>query len=138
MIQKMSHFSLYVTDQDAAYDFYVNKLGFDVRADSTMDNGFRWLTVGPKAQPDFEFVLMKLMPGPHLDAESAESIGKLMKKGAFHAGVFETADCQKTYETLSAKGVQFASPPKDQFYGIEAVFQDNSGNWFSLTQRKEH
>lgn len=138
MIQKMSHFSLYVTDQDVAHDFYIHKLGFEVRTDSTMDNGFRWLTVGPKAQPDLEIVLMKLMPGPHLDAEGAQLIGKLMEKGAFGAGVFETADCQKTYEELSAKGVQFSSPPKDQFYGIEAVFRDPFGNWFSLTQRKDH
>jgi hypothetical protein len=32
--------------------------------------------------------------------------------------------------------VEFPSPPEDKFYGIEAVFKDNSGNWFSLTQRK--
>jgi len=135
MIQKMSHISLYVTDQDAAYDFYVNKLGFEVRTDHAMD-AFRWLTVGPKAQPDLEIVLMKLSPGPHLDSEGVELIGKLIEKGAFGAGVFETADCQKTYEELSAKGVQFSSPPTDRFYGIEAIFRDNSGNWFSLSQRK--
>ena len=51
MIQRLSHVSIYVLDQDAAYDFYVNKLGFEVRTDQKMDNGFRWLTVGPKGQP---------------------------------------------------------------------------------------
>ena len=44
---------------------------------------------------------------------------------------------RKTYEELTAKGVQFKQEPTDRFYGIEAVFQDNSGNWFSLTQPKE-
>ncbi len=138
MIQRMSHISLYVTDQDAAHDFYVNKLGLEVRTDQTMDNGFRWLTVGPKAQPDLEIALMKLMPGPHLDAEGVELLQKLMAKGVFGAGVFETADCQKTYEDLLTKGVEFSSPPTDRFYGIEALFRDSSGNWFSLTQRKDH
>jgi hypothetical protein len=38
-----------------------------------------------------------------------------MKKGAFGAGVFQTADCRKTYEEMKAKGVEFLSPPKDQF-----------------------
>ena len=33
-----------------------------------------------------------------------------------------------------AKGVQFISEPAERPYGIEAVFKDNSGNWFSLTQ----
>ena len=31
MIQPLSHMSIYVLDQDAPYDFYVNKLGFEVR-----------------------------------------------------------------------------------------------------------
>ena len=25
---------------------------------------------------------------------------------------------------------------RDKFYGIEAVFKDNVGNWFSLTQAR--
>jgi predicted enzyme related to lactoylglutathione lyase len=61
---------------------------------------------------------------------------KLIEGGKLVAGAFATADCQKTYEELSARGVQFAGPPEDKFYGIEAVFRDNSGNWFSLTQKK--
>jgi catechol 2,3-dioxygenase-like lactoylglutathione lyase family enzyme len=48
MIQRLSHATLFVEDQDAAKDFYVNKLGFDVRMDETMDNGFCWLTVAPR------------------------------------------------------------------------------------------
>ena len=44
-----------------------------------------------------------------------------------------TADCQKTYEELKAKGVEFTQPPTERFYGVEALMKDNSGNWFSLT-----
>ena len=47
MIQRMSHVTLFVNNQDEAKDFYVSKLGFDVRTDHTMESGFRWLTVGP-------------------------------------------------------------------------------------------
>lgn len=43
----MSHSMLFVLDQDKAYDFYVNKLGFKVNTDAVMGNGFRWLTVNP-------------------------------------------------------------------------------------------
>ncbi|HYF64836.1 MAG TPA: VOC family protein, partial [Herpetosiphonaceae bacterium] len=60
MISKLSHATVYVLDQDAAYDFYVNKLGFEVRTDVTIDGGFRWLTVGPKGQRDLELVLYGL------------------------------------------------------------------------------
>jgi catechol 2,3-dioxygenase-like lactoylglutathione lyase family enzyme len=59
MIQRLSHTTLYVLDQDSARDFYVNKLGFEVRMDGKMDNGFRWLTVSPKGQPDLQIILMQ-------------------------------------------------------------------------------
>jgi hypothetical protein len=39
-----------------------------------------------------------------------------------------------TYAELKAKGVEFLSPPDERPYGVEAMFRDDSGNWFSLTQ----
>jgi catechol 2,3-dioxygenase-like lactoylglutathione lyase family enzyme len=136
MIQRLSHTTVFVTDQDAARDFYVNKLGFEIRDDQMMGE-FRWLTVGPKGQPDLRIVLMKIAPFGHMDAESAETMKKLQEKGVFGAGVFETADCQKTYEELVARGVEFVAPPEKKFYGTEAIFRDNSGNWFSLTEEQK-
>ena len=137
MIQRLSHASIYVLDQDSAYDFYVNKLGFEVRTDAKMDNGFRWLTVGPKGQPGFEIVLMPTTPSPMMDKETSDALRAMIRKGKLGAGVFETADCKKTYEELKAKGVEFTQPPTERFYGIEALLKDDSGNWFSMTQRKE-
>lgn len=58
MITKMSHTSLFVTDQQKAYDFYVTTLGFKVNTDVTMDNGFRWLTLTPPDQPDLEIAIL--------------------------------------------------------------------------------
>lgn len=136
MIRKQSHASVFVLDQDAALAFYRDKLGFEVRMDMTMEGGFRWLTVGPKGQPDFQLILIAPAAGPMFDAATAEQIRALVAKGAFGIGVFETDDCHAMYEALKAKGVQFMSPPTDRFYGIEALVKDDSGNWFSLTQRK--
>jgi catechol 2,3-dioxygenase-like lactoylglutathione lyase family enzyme len=143
MIQRMSHSAIFVLDQDVAKDFYVNKLGFEVSMDESMPNGFRWLTVNPKGQPDLQIILMKVAPSPFdgagvqkIQPQDVATIRELMKKGAFGAGVFQTADCRKTYEEMKAKGVEFLSPPKEQFYGVEAVFRDPFGNWFSMTQPK--
>jgi catechol 2,3-dioxygenase-like lactoylglutathione lyase family enzyme len=138
MIQRLSHVTIYVLDQDRAFDFYVNKLGFKVHTDARMDGGFRWLTVSPPAQPDMEIALMKVEPGPMWDQETVDTLSKLIQKGVLGAGVFETADCHKTYEELKAKGVEFTQPPQERFYGIEALIKDDSGNWFSMTERKEH
>ena len=136
MIQRLSHATIYVLDQDSAYDFYVNKLGFEICENQTMDNGFRWLTVCPKGQPDLEIILMSTAPVAMMDRETSEALQTLIRKGAVGPGVFETADCQKTYDELRAKGVEFKGPPQDRFYGIEAIMKDDSGNWFSMTQRK--
>lgn len=136
MIQRLSHTTIYVRDQDSAKEFYTEKLGFEVRMDHTMEGGFRWLTVGPKGQKDLEIVLMKPTPGPMFDEETLAALELLLKKGKLGAGVFYTDDCRKTYEELKAKGVTFRSEPEEQFYGIEAMMQDDSGNWFSLTEPK--
>jgi len=135
MIRRLSHTTVYVLDQDEALKFYRDKLGFEVRTDATMDGGFRWLTVGPKTQPDFEIVLMKLAEGPMCDAAAVAALKELVRKGSFSVGVFETDDCRATYAELKAKGVEFMGEPQERFYGIEAVGKDNSGNWFSMTQR---
>ncbi len=132
MITRLSHAALWVLDQDAAVRFYTGKLGFEVRTDQTMDD-FRWVTVGPPGQPDLEIIL--LVPGPPMmDAAAAEQLKALVAKGNLGNGVFATDDCRGTYEELKARGVEFIQEPTERFYGIEATFRDDSGNWFSLTQ----
>lgn len=146
MVTKLSHTTLFVLDQEKAFDFYVNKLGFTVNTDAPMGNGYRWLTVSPKEQPELEVVLMDILhesmvkseASPEgLDQESINAFKVLLNKGIMGAGVMYTNDCMATYAELKAKGVHFKGEPKDQFYGIEAVMFDGCGNWFSLTQPKD-
>jgi catechol 2,3-dioxygenase-like lactoylglutathione lyase family enzyme len=137
VIQRQSHSTIYVIDQDEALAFYRDILGFEVNTDVTMDDaGLRWLTLNPKGQPDLELILAQVTPGPMFDADTAEEMRALVTRGAFGIGVFETDDIHGDYERLSKQGVEFVSPPKEQFYGTEAIVKDNSGNWFSLTQRE--
>jgi catechol 2,3-dioxygenase-like lactoylglutathione lyase family enzyme len=135
MIKKLSHITILVKDQEKAKDFYVGKLGFEVRTDASMENGFRWLTVGPKDQPDMEIVLVEPKPGPMFDEKTAAQVRQLLDQEKMGGGVFETDDCRATYEELKARGVEFLSEPQEQFYGTEALFKDGVGNWFSMTER---
>ncbi len=137
MVTRQSHTNVYVLDQDEALKFYRDILGMEIRTDMTLENGFRWVTVGPKSQPDLEIVLMAVTPGPAMTAEVASQIRDLLEKGAMSIGVFDSDDVRRDYEEWSAKGVQFMQPPKEQFYGLEALVKDPSGNWFSLTERKK-
>ena len=136
---RLSHTCFYVLDQDRAKEFYTGRLGFEVRSDVTMGaefegagEGFRWLTVSPPDQPDLEIILADPRMGN--DVETAEQIRMLVAKGAMGTGVMSTDDVQKTYEELSARGVVFTQEPASRPYGLEALFRDDSGNWFSLTQ----
>ncbi len=135
MIKSIAHVTVYVLNQDKALDFYKNKLGFEVGEDMTIEGGFRWLTVYPKSQTQLQLVLAEPKEGPMFTKEAAIKIRGLIEDGAFGVGVFETEDCQKTYEELVANGVEFIQPPTEQLYGVEAMGKDDSGNWFSLVQQ---
>jgi len=138
MITKLSHASLFVTDQQKAFDFYVTTIGFKVNTDVTMENGFRWLTITPPDQPDLEIaILAPLHEGMHYTAEVHNAFKILLDNNVMGAGVLHTPDCRATYEELKAKGVHFKSEPREQFYGTEAIITDGCGNWFSMTQPKE-
>ena len=136
MILRQSHTTIFVLDYEEALVFYRDLMGFDVRMDMTTEEGFRWVTIGPPAQPDLHLILVEPRAGPMLEPEAAEQIRDLVRRGAFGIGVFETDDCKAMYESLKRKGVQFLTPPTERFYGLEALVRDNSGNWFSLTERK--
>jgi catechol 2,3-dioxygenase-like lactoylglutathione lyase family enzyme len=128
--------TLFVRDQKKAYDVYVGKLGFKVNTDATMDNGIRWLTVTPPVQPDFEVVLAEPR-SPMIRADLVSHYQAILEADAMGAGVWECDDCQKTYEELKAKGIEFTKAPKKEFYGTEALFKDGCGNWFSLMQHEK-
>jgi predicted enzyme related to lactoylglutathione lyase len=136
MMIKIGNAQVWVHDQDAALEFYTKKLGMDVRSDVTMPEmgDFRWLTVSPKGQDDFAIVLMAIPGPPVFDAQTAEQIRDLMGKGFAGTVFLVTEDCQKAYEELSARGVEFQETPEQRPYGIDAGFRDPSGNSFRLTQ----
>ncbi len=136
MITKVNHVSIFVINQDSAYDFYVNKLGFKVHTDASMGPGKRWLTVCPPEQPDLEITLMEISEGMMFKKEAATIMTDLVKKGTFGFCVFECNDLMATYEELRSKGVEFTKPPTKEFYAFEALFKDDSGNWFSLGEKK--
>ncbi len=135
MISKLSHVSIYVLDQSSAREFYVNKLGFKIHTDAPMGPDTQWLTVTPPDQPDLEIAIMPVKEGMTFTKESAKAMRTLIENGTFGFGVFECHDIYATYEELKAKGVKFKKEPTKEFYGIEALFQDDSGNWFSLGQK---
>jgi catechol 2,3-dioxygenase-like lactoylglutathione lyase family enzyme len=137
MITKLNHVSIFVLDQKSAYEFYVNKLGFKVNTDADMGAKGRWLTVNPPEQPDLEITLMAIDETMMFKKDSAAKMRELVQAGTFGFGAFECDDLLATYEELSAKGVKFKKEPTKEFYGFSAIFEDDSGNWFSLGEKEK-
>ncbi len=118
---RVSTAQLWVHDQDEALAFYTQKVGMEVRADVTVPElgNFRWLTVGPAGQDDISVVLMAIPGAPMIDADTQRQIADLMGKGFAGTVFLTTADCQATYEEMSARGVEFTEPPQQMPYGID-------------------
>jgi catechol 2,3-dioxygenase-like lactoylglutathione lyase family enzyme len=128
--------TVYVNDIDEAKAFYTDVLGFELRNDITLSPEFRWCTVSQRDHPELELALM--VPGPPMDAESAESIRRIMAKGLMHGVGLATDDCRKTFDELVAKGVEHIQEPSERPYGVEAVLRDNSGNWLVLVEQRPY
>ena len=127
---------VWVHDQDEALAFYTDRLGMVVRSDVTVPEmgNFRWLTVSPPDQEDMAIVLMAVPGPPMIDETTQAQIADLMGKGYAGTVFLTTDDCQKSYEELTGRGVEFIDKPFQQPYGIDASFRDPSGNSFRLTQ----
>ena len=129
---RLSHCFVYVLDQDEALDFYTRVLGMEVRTDARMDV-MRWLTVGPRDQPDVEINLMAI--GPPVPPEDIEPVRQLVAKGTMGALIFRTDDCRAAFERVREAGAEVLQEPIEQDYGVlDCAFRDPSGNHVRIGQ----
>ena len=126
--------NIWVLDQDRALDLSTTKLGFVRGSDADMGNGMRWLTVSHPKQPGVHLLLVRPAP-PMLPEDLAAAMQRAIAAGTVGGGVMRCDDVRATYEELKAKGVEFVQAPEERPYGVEALFRDDSGTWFSLTER---
>lgn len=125
MIADASHVSLNVADQDRAKTFWTETMGFHLVQDTPMgeEGGARWLEVTP---PDRNILLVLFT------IKFDET-----KVGFLNDVIFTCDDIYRTYEELSARGVEFPDPPSEQFWGWWATFKDPDGNLYGLGQRED-
>jgi catechol 2,3-dioxygenase-like lactoylglutathione lyase family enzyme len=121
MIKAVKFVSISVKDQGQALVFYTKKLGFQILTDQPMGEGQRWLELGiPGAETK---VVLFAQPGHETGA------------GAFSNITFMSDNVEKTYEELSARGVEFVRPPRKEQWGTSALFRDLDGNIFLLSSK---
>lgn len=123
-------------DPDAVLAFYRDTLGFEVRNDVGYQ-GLRWITVGPKGQPDTAIVLHPPTALPGLTEDEKRTILELMAKGSFFGVNLATPNLDATFEQLVAKGAEVVQEPTDQPYGVrDCAIRDPAGNLIRIQETK--
>ena len=120
--------TLVVRDYDEALRFYVDTLGFECLEDTDTGNGKRWVRVRPAGSTGATLLLARAV-----DDAQRRSIGN--QTGGRVAFFVETDDFRRDHAALVAKGVRFTGPPREESYGLVAVFEDLYGNKFDLIER---
>ncbi len=127
----LTHVTIVVKDQNAALEFYTQKMGFEKRADYQNPGQPRWLTVAPKGQ-SIEMVLWQAGAGSDPNLPSSHQ-----KPGIGTRWVLEVEDCRKTFAELKARGVNFKDPqPREEGWYIAADLTDPDGNHFTLHETR--
>lgn len=123
-----------VDDHDKALAFYRDVLGLEVRNDVEFE-GMRWVTVGSPEQPGVSIVLEPPLADPHALPADREAMERLLAKGLLRGVIFDTDDCDATFERILASGAEVLQEPADQPYGVrDCAFRDPSGNLLRFSQ----
>lgn len=114
--------------------FYRDVLGFEVRNDVAMGR-MRWITVGPKEQPQTSIVLTPPAIDPGLTDDERRTIIELMAKGSYATIVLGASDLDGIFDRIQATGADVVQEPTNQPYGIrDCAFRDPAGNQVRINQ----
>jgi catechol 2,3-dioxygenase-like lactoylglutathione lyase family enzyme len=116
-ITQVQLFSLPVTDQDRARDFYLDTLGFELVSDTVMGPGQRWVQVRPPGSQT-SITLVTWFPG--------------MPAGSVKGTVLETDDLDSDVTELTARGVHIEGGIQQMPWGRFVTFDDPDGNGLVL------
>ncbi len=131
MIQSVVHIALVVKDYDEAIEFYTKKLHFTIIEDTYQpEQDKRWVVVSPPGSSGTTILLAR--------ASKSEQVSFIGNQAGGRIFLFlGTDDFWRDYNAMIAKGIEFVRDPKEQSYGIVAVFKDLYGNLWDLVQFKE-
>lgn len=133
MKQSIVHVALVVRDYDEAIAFYTEELNFELIEDTYQpEQDKRWVVVAPPGSSGTTLLLARASK-----PEQEAFIGNQTGSRVFL--FLNTDDFWRDYNEMIAKGIKFVRDPKEQAYGMVAVFEDLYGNlWDLLELNREH
>lgn len=123
--------SIPVRDQEAALQFYTEKLGFKKNKDMPLGGGNRWLTLVAKGWPDGPELLLE--PAPN-HFEPSKVYQDALREAGMPWTQFDVQDLDAQYERLTSLGVKFSMEPKEMGPVKVAILDDTCGNNIQLVQ----
>ena len=120
----LSLVTLVVRDYDEAIAFFTGPLGFALLEDAPLDDGKRWVRVGPPGAGGALLLACAVTP------EQEAAIGN--QTGGRVAFFLRTDDFERDYARMKAGGVRFTEEPRREAYGMVVVFLDICGNKWDL------
>ena len=121
--------TLLVRDYDEAIAFYTERLGFALIEDNGLDEGKRWVVVAPPDSREAALLLAQ--------ASTARQRALVGGQTGERVGFFlHTEDFARDHARMTAAGVRFLEAPRDEPYGMVAVFEDLYGTRWDLLQPK--
>lgn len=134
MVQTLGHVALIVRDYDEALAFFTRSLGFTVIEDTVakdrLGNDKRWVIVSPPGSRGTSLLLARAST-----PEEASHVGNQTGGRVFL--FLHTDDFWRDYREMLAQGVKFREAPRQEAYGIVAVFEDLYGNKWDLLELKD-
>lgn len=126
MLQRLNLTALLVDEYDTALSFYAGKLGFEVREDTRLGDGKRWVVVAPRGAVN-GLLLARAVGERQQNAIGDQSGGRVFL-------FLETDDFARDYLAYTKRGVRFVEAPRHEPYGVVAVFEDLYGNRWDLIE----
>ena len=120
--------SIFVNDQNKAFDFYTKILGFAKKADVSAGK-HRWLTVVSQEEPNGSQLVLEPNDNP-----ASRSYQEAIYKQGIPATMFFVDDIQKEYRRLKGLGVTFTMEPTKTPGSTIARLDDTCGNLIQITQ----
>ena len=127
MSQSITHLTLLVRNYDEALEFFTQKLGFHLLQDTPLPDKKRWLLVAPPNSRGAALLLAEAAT-----PEQSLAIGNQTGGRVFL--FLHTDDFWRDYKAYQSRGVRFLESPRQESYGIVAVFEDLYGNKWDLLQ----
>ncbi|GAA2680923.1 VOC family protein [Nonomuraea recticatena] len=134
---KLASCTLTVHDVDEALGFYRDVLGFAVREDVEFE-GMRWASVGPPSQPGMQIFLRPPGADPGVSPVDRQAIEDLVAKGLLSRLIFQTDNCDATFEYLEAADAEVMQEPITRPDGVrDCACLDPSGTMLRFTQPRQ-